>query len=100
MQNEPFTESSSEKEARIARFLSMSDAQNARNIASDPDAQIPNDPAFLGSGKWVTPDAIIIPAAYDKESIHWLDRHGVDCQKLLPTLLREYISRQDRTLYE
>ena len=83
-----------ERDARLKKFLAMTDAENAANIASDPDAQVPNDSIFLAKGVRMQPDKslVFMPLVVDRALAERAEQSGVDYQVVLPQLLSDYLS--------
>lgn len=95
MQNGTSIETSVEREARIKRFLQMTDEEIKVNIADDPDAQVPNDPDFLSAGQWAKADGnIILPLVVDYKTAHWLQEHELGYQLFLSGVLKSYVESQ------
>lgn len=81
------------------KFKSLTEKEIERAIASDPDAQTPDD----GNGVWLSEwkvngksEEIILPLSIDKNIVKYLTEHHIDYQSFLSGVLRAYVESQQK----
>ncbi len=96
MKNENIIETEAEVKERWKRFKAMTDGEIEAAIASDPDAQVPNDPEFLARGIFVKAGEMVVPITVDMKTINYMAEHHLDYRGFLAGVLRAYVESQQK----